>query len=348
MLQKPKNILKTYICADFEPYGKRHIDKEQFLPSVAYMRDGKIKDFMFDSFIFLSSPNYVYDFSRQGAPKKEKTKENWLDFLHREEFAEGKNIDALNAAVGDAKKALNNKDYKANVFLTLFYPVSTVKDFGEVNGKRLDFSVREEQITALKWYVDEAVKTFKHRNYENVNLAGFYWFHESVRNTDDTAIHHALTDYVRSLGYITLWGPYFGARGHDFWQSECAFDMVAMQANYFPGSPGLPNCGTVERLKQVAEITKANNMGVELEWAGEVGNTVTATGFKQYMKAGIDYGFINNYHYFFMMHGPVVLKDIFCSDDTYTRSVYDELYAFLKGTLKENDIILNEATECCK
>ena len=339
MRHTPKNILKTYIRSQTSPSGTHHIDKEHFLPSVAYIVDGQIKDFMFDSFTFLPSPNYVYDFSRPGAPKREKKKTDWLEYISCEEFAEGKNIDALNAAVGEAKAALGREDYRTNVFLSVFYPVSTVTEFGEVEGRVLNFNRPEDQIAALKWMVDESIRQFEARGYEHITLAGFYWFHESIRETDNTAIHRALTEYVRSLGYITIWGPYFGARGYNFWQEECGFDMVAMQANYFPAAPGAPNCGTIERLKQTADYTLSHNMGVELEWAGEVGEEMVAVGFKQYMQAGIETGYINSYHYYYITFGPNTVHEIYCSKLAHTRSVYDELYGFLQGTLSAADIV---------
>ena len=51
-----RDVLKTYIYS-------RQYTKEELLPCAAHIVDGKITDTMFDSFIFLPSPCYLYDTS---------------------------------------------------------------------------------------------------------------------------------------------------------------------------------------------------------------------------------------------------------------------------------------------
>lgn len=331
-----KDLLLCYIV---DCFGHIYIDKDTFLPSVAKYEDGKIVDFMYDSFIFLFQPNYLYDYLPTGARIKALKKEDCLNYIVNEEFAQGMNIDALDAAVGEAKKALGNTDYKANVFMTLLYPQSSVTEFGVVDGKNLDFSNLEDRKAALKWMVDESLSQFETRNYQNIRAAGFYWFYEDMSFKDhNRELVGYISDYVRSRGCKTCWCPYFGALGHDVWK-EIGFDIAAHQANFFPEHhKDWPNRGTEERLPMVAEITKKTGIGVGMEMSDS--KHESAHVFKQYMAAGASYGFMHYPHIYYIGRGPKTIREIYNSEDPYVRSVYGELHKFINRTLKAEDVYL--------
>lgn len=335
MIKNPeKDLLLCYIV---DCFGHIAIDKELFLPAAAHIVDGRIVDFMYDSFIFLSQPNYLYDYLPEGARLKPLNKADWLDYVTNEEFLPDMNINALDAAVGEAKKALGNTEYKANVFMTLFYPVKTVSEFGEVNGKNLDFSDPEDRKAGLKWMVDESLRQFAEKNYENIRLAGFYWFCEDMDFVDGgRELTRCTTDYIRSLGLKTCWCPYFYAQGYDKWQ-ELGFDIAAHQANYFPEHrKDWPNRGTAERLPLVAESVKQYGIGVGMEMSDP--RVESAEVFKQYMVAGAEYGFMNYPHIYYMGRGPKTINELCNSENPYLRSTYDELYKFIHRTLKPEDV----------
>ena len=171
--------MKTYIIAADD--SAEPIDTEAFVHTVGYVKDGKIIDFLYDSFIFMPQPNFLYDHTPGGTGEKHPmNKAQWTDFIENQEFMSGMNIDALNGATGIVKKELGNSDYKSHAFLSIFYPHNDMHEFGEVDGVNLDLSVLENKKKALKWMVDKSIEEFNKRNYEHIDLGGFYWFYEDI------------------------------------------------------------------------------------------------------------------------------------------------------------------------
>ena len=325
--------LKTYCGASD---GPARITKELLLPCVAYMDGDQIKDTMFDAFVFLPSPNWVYDWGSEDGGKAAHKKSDWLKYVTSYEFANGYNMDALEEAVGEVKQVLGRSDYKPGVFMSLFCPVKRVTSFGEVDGRNLNFSNLEDRKAAVKWMVDESIRQFKAKNYKNLKINGFYWFHEGMdyKDMESLDVIKYVTDYVRSLGYITIWSPFFTASGYNRW-ADYGFDMATMQANYFAG--GSPNAGGEDRLYQVAESKRKYGLGVEIELEDVKEINITVT--KKYLKYGVELGYMNNYNLYYM-GGPGSVHTICRSKNEYFRSLYDEMYRFVKRTLKAGDIIL--------
>ncbi len=335
-----EDILLCYIS---EAWKDISISKDEFLPSVAYTVDGKIVDYMYDSFIFLCQPNYLYSWDSNGAAYlKPFTKSDWSNYISNEEFASDKNINALDSAVGEAKKALNDTDYKAKVYMTLFYPVTTVTSFGTVNGKNLNLSVLEDRYTAMEWMVDESIRQFNSKNYQNIELAGFYWFCEEMYETggDGLKIAQHTTDYVRTKGLITTWCPYYKASQYNNYKA-LGFDIATEQANYFPEHrTDWPNKGGSERLDGVALDHQKYGIGVGMEMADT--EVASALVFKEYMKAAIEKDFMQTDHIYYMSTGPELIKTLSESNNTLLRTTYDELYEFLHRTLNVDDISFTE------
>ncbi len=332
----PKDLLLCYIVS---ARGSHDLQPQTFTHAVGYHQNGVIKDHMFDSFIMLSSPNYLYDYFEDGSyALKPLTKSDWLTYITKEELAKGRSIDALNTAVGKVKRAIGDGEYRANVFMTLFYPVPTVRDFGEVEGKNLDLAVMEDKKAALRWMADESAARFEAAGFEHLRLAGFYWYCEEVNFMDtDKGLTEDITDYVRQKGMLTCWCPFYGAPGYRDWK-EMGFDIATQQANYFPEHRAhWPNRGGKERLAGVAADSKAYGLGVGMEMSDYEHESVAV--FKDYMKAGVRDGFMQMPHIYYMDLGPTVVQAVAASDDPYLRSVYDELYHYIHRDLTEQMII---------
>lgn len=90
-------------------------------------------------------------------------------------------------------------------------PVPNQKDWGELNGRQLDFSNEADRINACKWYIDYAIDRFKKAQFENISLDGFYWIAEEATNS--RTILNEIGAYMRSLGYKFYWIPYWGRMG---------------------------------------------------------------------------------------------------------------------------------------
>lgn len=325
-----KDVLKCYIVREGQSWG---IDVETFLPAVCYIKNGKITDFMFDSFIFLPSPNYLYDYAPGDSDgRKPMNKTEWQEYIEKEEFMPGRNIDALEKAVGIVKKEVGREDYKANVFMSLFYPHSDMHHFGEVDGEDLDLQGVEGKKKALKWMVNHSIREFEKRGYQNLQIGGFYWFTENIsRNPEEKneEFLRYITDYIRSLGYITIWSAWYNAPGHDRWR-EIGFDFLGYQPNYFPENKKWPNQGNKERLELITKAVERLGVGVEIEMADFDEKSVEVV--KEYYDEGAKSGWINSFHIYYMASGPVLIRRLAETENELLRSAYDCTYQFIKRT----------------
>lgn len=321
------DTLLTYICSDGI---SNRLSKKRLLSSIAYIKDGQIKDTLFDSFVILPSPNYLYNYGAADWGMKPLTKADWLNYITNEQFAKDVNVDAIDAAVGETKQALGRSDYKATIFMSLFYPVKSVTSFGEVNGKNLNLNNIADRKAAVKWMVDEQIRQFTARNYQNLRLGGFYWFPEAIEPTDMEVaeILKDVTDYVRSKNCITTWIPYHGAPGYDK-AHELGFDLACMQANYF--GDGAPNAGGKERLAKTDTLIKKRKLGFCIELGG--GDKKAIAILKDYLSVGAELGYINAYHMYYLGGGPNEVEKMANSAKPEIRSGYDELYKFIKKAL---------------
>lgn len=313
------------------------ITASKLMPTLAYVDGNKVMDTLFNCITVMPGQNFVYDTSN-GGTLRPLTQNDWSSYINNYVFKSGCNLEAAEQATGVIKNLLELPDYKVGVYLSILYPVKSVTDWGTYNGKKLDFSSgNADRISGVKWMIDEQIRLFKEKNYKNIELLGFYYYKESCSD-EDLGFLPAVTDYVRSRGYVTTWIPYFRAPGAMRWK-EFGFDIATMQANYFPGSPNLPNNGGIERILQAATLAKQVGLNVEMELSGT--DKTAITGLKEYMRGGIKYGFMNQYHAWWLGSGPMTVKTLAESGDVYTRSAYSEMYKFIKGTLQEADILIN-------
>lgn len=323
------DVLRVYISGEATT-------TEEFMPCTAYIVDNRVRDVMFEAFLFQPSPNFLYDGSAENDGMAELTKKDWLHYIHDFEFAEGVNVDALEEAVGETQKLLG-KSYKAGVYMSLFMPVKSVTNFGEVDGRSLDFSKKEDRMAAVKWMVDEQIRQFNAKNYQNLEITGFYWFHESIDYRDDETLEviKYATDYVRSLGYITIWAPFFASPAYDRWK-EYGFDLATMQPNYF--LYGSPNGGGEERLTQAAAASKRCGIGVEIELEDVKEPSITVT--KKYLRTGVEEGYMKGFNTFYISSGPKAVEQLYQAKKTYIRSLYDDMYKFIKNKSRAKDIVI--------
>ena len=305
---------------------------EEWLPVIGYLRGGKVVDTMYTSMSIMPSPSHVY----WGAFN---TKEEWDTW--REHTYE--NLGTLNTAAKEVQKALNLKEHKIKVFLTLVNPTNAADNpnyydnWGTLNGTAMDVSSKEHRYQMLKYMIDSYVAEFTQKEYENVDFAGFYWFDEYIVSAD-LDLYNRVTDYIRSLGKITMISPFYKATGWTLCD-EAGFDLHSMQSNYFPtGIVGSMNCGTERRLAANArEINAGNIGGIEME-LDSTNHKDAITGWKQTMKVGVETGIVNGYHVHYCGEGPRSIYKLAISADSYYRSTYDELYKYMHNVLTVDQI----------
>ncbi len=323
-----KDVLLAYFCLR----GREGITKDIFLPHVGYIEDGVIKDTLFDSYLFLPYVAFLYE----GYKKRPLKKEDWQYYMDCQ-YRENVNMDALEAAAAEVGEALGDPDYKVSAFLSILYPVVEVTEFGEINGKNLNFESLEDRKAALKWLIDEQLEKFYAKNYKHITLNGFYWFTEEI-NYSDLQLMELLrytTDYVREKGLITTWIPYFHATGFNDWR-HLGFDIACYQPNY-AFNQGVPDV----RLFDAAATAKLLGMCIELEVGGTESWHIER--IKKYYAAGAITGYMKDAAHMYYQGGvPGVYYSAYASDDPYLHSVYNDTYRFIKGTFKPDEIEFNE------
>ncbi|MGX5819947.1 DUF4855 domain-containing protein [Chitinophaga lutea] len=258
-------------------------NKDQFRPYVVHeSRDGK-KNWLFDGFLFLEFKDGK---GRTYAPGYEKTparRQEWEWLLDRQ-FEKNKAFDALDQCIAEQKKAIGKPGFKHRLVVTIPVPIRGQKDWGNLNGKDLDFGDEKDRLEASKWYMEKFLERFKQQGYKNITLDGFYWVDESVEGSQDLLV--PVGDYIRSKKLKLYWIPYFKAKGYDKWK-DYKFDFAYLQPNHFFNAK-------IEdaRIDQTCEIAKAGNMGVEMEFDSRALNG-SKEQFRNRLYAYID-GFAKN------------------------------------------------------
>lgn len=138
-------------------------DKDHFAPYVSLENEEGTKDWLFDGFLFLE----IYDGDRgfaSGYKDLAARKVEWTNLIDTY-FREGNAIMALNDQVAEVKQKTSSKKFsKRKVVITVPEPIPNQTDWGEIDGKAMDFSKKEDRIEAIKWFIDYAIESFKKAN----------------------------------------------------------------------------------------------------------------------------------------------------------------------------------------
>ena len=335
-----ENIILMYTFKNENPsIGLNTV--EELLPYVAYHNnEGKITDTFFDSFLFLpcgttcpSGGHLYYD------AQKPSRASDWLLF-EEDLFDKGANMPALSEAVDIMDEALGT-DTEMSVFLSIFSTVYGDTDFGDIEGEinGVNFNNIEDRKKVIAWWIDRMVEKMESGNYDNLRLDGFYWYHECMESRDphEVELVKFTADYVHSLGYYFIWIPYYQSNGFNNWKNY-GFDAAVMQPNYM-FKDNVPE----SRLYDNANHTKFLGMGVEIEADfGIVSNFAKREKYRDYLRVGIEMGYMNSIKMYYQDGGPGVLYRAYQSVDPYYHSVYDDTYRYAKGTLTYDSLMLKK------
>lgn len=291
-------------------------DKEKFEPYVSMSVEKEKPAWLFDGFLFLEIKNgqgrgFASYYEKDGARKQEWTK------LLDDYFASGQMICALNDCVGEARRHNSKKFTKKKVVIGLPEPIPNQKDWGEINGKKMDFSNDEDRLAACHWFVDYAIKKFDEAQLDNLELSGFYWIAEEATNSRTLA--HNVGDYVRTQGLNFNWIPYFRSDGFQEWRS-LGFDIAYLQPNYF-----FDKKVPLQRLDDACKLGADNGMCMEMEFderalvKGDFGSRLT-----DYINAFDKHGVFANLPVAYYQ-GNMAFYDLYHSKDKSDKQLYMEL-----------------------
>lgn len=233
-------------------------NKDKFAPYVATDAvDGKPAEWLFDGFLFLE----IYCTQERGFAKwyrKEGArKEDWVGLIDQY-LSPNRDIAALNDCVGEKRKEIGGEFHRRKVVLSLPEPIGKQTDWGEINGKKLDFNNDLDRLESVKWYIDLLIERFTAANLENLQLSGFYWLTEQATHT--RSFVRDVADYIHSKGLDFYWIPYFGSDGYTQWQ-EFGFDYAYLQPNHF-FHPHIPD----SRIQEAIDLARAAGLSNEMEF----------------------------------------------------------------------------------
>ncbi len=259
------------------------------------------------------------------------------------------NLNALEAAAGQAKAALNAPDYKVGVKLVIYPTVEFQDHWGELDGQDLDFTIagvgREaalaNRLAAYKWYIDTAVEMWEKADFENLELTGFYYYEEQVHESTDRiaeATLQGLTELVHTRtapatntmpafdssqgGRLYIYQlPLYQAEGSWKW-SDYGFDYALMQPNY-----AFHDIYTIQQLYECGEFCEKYGLGMQMEFGG-TGSRGYIQKFEDYLALGADIGYQNAVlSWYTSTYGCYEAS----RNVENTRYLYDAIYRFVRG-----------------
>jgi len=256
-------------------------DEKMFMPYVSIPdEDASRHRWLFDGFLFLEIHNGSRGFASGYMPTPAR-KTDWVGLIEGY-VREGNAMRALNDYIEKIKDKA--PDYgKHKIVISLPEPIPWQKDWGEIDGKALDFNKTQDRIDACKWYIDFLIEKFKAAELNNLQLTGFYWLAEEATNS--RTIINQIADHIKSKELYFYWIPYFNTDGRDEWRS-LGFDKAYLQPNHF-FSTSIPD----SRIDDACRIAKNLGMSMEMEFDSRA--TEAEGGWGNRMRAYMD-GFDRN------------------------------------------------------
>lgn len=287
---------------------------QQWLPLISYTNpSGKPQGWFFDTILTLMNG--------QGMSNTQASWQWWLDnlFALAPSGKSGTQLPALNTAAGMAAQALNDPSHQVNVVITIPYPNPSGTDWAS----GVSFADPSQRISAVQWFIAQALKDWQQADFTHLHLAGFYWDAESFGMVPgETQLLQQTSATIHSDGLRFYWIPFFGATYATAWKA-LGFDAAYLQPNYeFHAS------ATPQRLAESAAIARHYGMGLEMELGALTYSDGSVPRYFTYFNAGLAYNYAQNASIAFYDGTQLLLQAASGPE----RSVYDQTHAFVAGT----------------
>jgi hypothetical protein len=258
------NDVPNHLVLIYDGGAHRNIqwNKEHFAPYVSAEINGEEK-WLFDGFLFLEIHNGQGRGFASGYQALAARKVEWEHLLENY-FVKGNAIHALNEQLGDVRESgrIQGKYKKRKVVISVPEPIPNQTDWGQLDGRPLQFFNKKDRLDACKWYIDYAEQLFQKANFEHVELVGFYWLAEEASNSRNLAADVA--DYIYEKKYDFYWIPYFNSDGYSEWRN-LGFNVPYYQPNYF-FNENIP----YSRLQEAFDRADKFQMNMEIEFDDRV------------------------------------------------------------------------------
>ncbi len=295
----------------------------RFAPYVTF-RDtqaGK-EEWLFDTFLFIEFKDgkghaYAADSGKNPAGKSE-----WQFLLDRN-FAANDGIPMLEKTCEAARSRIGSPLRKRKVAITLPEPVFAKTNWGELNGRALDFNKADDQISACEWFMDTAEEKWRELAPRNLDLAGFYWLDETAPTNAEFI--QAVARRVHARGKQFYWIPFWQpSHWKGQWQSY-GFDIAWQQPNHF-FHPELPD----SRLRDACYFADSHGMGLEMEFDPRMISqpNIFMPRFEAYFKAFDQFGVSQNASMAWY-EGGVAIYELATSENPELRARYNSIGKFV-------------------
>jgi len=289
--------------------------EEEFLPYLNFVDENYATASsakMFDTLLILSGARNVngvlHSFSNKYETGYPSDIEDWQWIIAKMFDYPEYGLNALDSISG--KLGMETK-----IIILIPYPDREQKLPGFIDGKKLDFSILEDRITAVKYWIDSVINNWIQKSYSNLHLIGFYWMNEVMSeffgiygdNLDENLLEN-IRDYLHSVKVNNEWMRLFwipsnlsfvvedtGMDGTPWMvdsRGKEIFDAIIFQTNYMQG---FYEWRSYKTLEEVAEVADRYGFGVEMEFneciyfdEGCLARSI------EYFDAGERYGFKNS------------------------------------------------------
>ena len=313
---------------------------ESFLPFIGYRdTNGNYTDTMFDAVMFLIVQGLTESSDRKmtidGGPSILSDWEMLLDNAFHEQY----NLTALDTATAQLKETLSlPASHKTTVYLAIPYPKISDNAFGDLDGDGVEekLTTVDDCVKAIEWYLDRIEEEWNKRNFQHIELKGFFFFSEALENSRyeyERELAKRTVDLLHERDYQCVAIPFYQAGGfHE--ADEYGFDASIMQANL----------SFNEQLQEDPEgmmedfIATANKygFGIQMELSHSLLSDVDlyASYYEQYLISASRSGLMNSVHAYYDGAGPGLFYECcMASKNSRMRWLYDATYKFTKATL---------------
>ncbi|MGC9316743.1 MAG: DUF4855 domain-containing protein [Armatimonadota bacterium] len=336
-----RDIMLCYLAAD--GWSAQH-----FRPYVAWLDHGAggvPRDWFYDGWLFL-----MYGGAPSGGLYATGTAnaDDWhfyLDLL----FDPDRNLAALDATIDEMGRVLDDRNRRCPVIIMIPYLSADLESFGDLDGDGApeDPTDLEARLTAYRWVVDEVLRRWQARDWRHLDLWGFYWMHEGIRQRDERDVR-AVAEYVHERGYGLHWIPWHRAPGWDR-AADLGIDFTIMQPNFafmdVPRGMAVPD---EQRLTTNANLAREHGLGVEMEMHTRVATDPgQLLNLQLYLNHGVDEldGYMDEAVRAYYQAGDLIAQ-LYRSPRAECRRTYDDLYAFHRGTYRRRALSLCEGAAC--
>jgi len=295
----------------------------RFGPYVTYQdpQTGK-EQWLFDGFLFIEFQDGRGHTYEQYSNLKHANQDQWAWLLQRN-FANNDGVPNLEKTVEAAAARIGEPARRRQVILTLPVPEPDQTDWGDLNGRVLDFHDKSDRLAACVWYLDMALQRWKDLAPKELDMAGFYWVAEQSSSTK--GLFPDLAQAVHARGKEFFWIPSYHVNTPlGDWKSF-GFDQAWLQPNFF-FHPGL----SPTRLQSACDFARVHGMGLEMEFDPRMitDPSVYEPRFHAYLDAFTRNG-VRDGAAMAWYEGGGALYRLAVSDNPKFRGDYDELARFV-------------------